>query len=106
MKGFIFLGLMLCADLVQSQDLLIGDDIFNNQFIPYNYEMGQRSQDLEPLYYENGLLYIFKTALLNQGKLLGEQNYSLIVDHPFAEIDIDTEADFKKAEFFLNVYKS
>ena len=33
MKGFIFLGLMLCADLVQSQDLLIGDDIFNNQFI-------------------------------------------------------------------------
>ncbi|RXG29758.1 acylneuraminate cytidylyltransferase family protein [Leeuwenhoekiella palythoae] len=80
--------------------------IFNNQFIPYNYEMGQRSQDLEPLYYENGLLYIFKTALLNQGKLLGEQNYSLIVDHPFAEIDIDTEADFKKAEFFLNVYKS
>lgn len=78
--------------------------ISNHRFIPYNYEMGQRSQDLEPLYYENGLLYIFKTALLNQGKLLGEKNYPLIVDHPFAEIDIDTEADFKKAELYLKYY--
>lgn len=79
--------------------------ISNNQFIPYNYEMGQRSQDLEPLYYENGLLYIFKTVLLNQGKLLGEKNYPLIVDHPFAEIDIDTEADFIKAELYLKHFK-
>ena len=79
--------------------------ISNNQFIPYNYEMGQRSQDLEPLFYENGLLYIFNTELLKQGKLLGEKNYPLIVDHPFAEIDIDTEADFKKAELYLNHFK-
>ncbi|MCC4214508.1 cytidylyltransferase domain-containing protein [Leeuwenhoekiella parthenopeia] len=79
--------------------------ISNHQFIPYNYEMGQRSQDLEPLFFENGLLYIFKTALLDQGKLLGEKNYPLIVDHPFAEIDIDTEADFKKAELYLNHFK-
>lgn len=79
--------------------------ISNNCFTPYNYKMGQRSQDLEPLYYENGLLYIFKTELLNQGKLLGEKNYPLIVDHPFAEIDIDTEADFKKAELYLKYFK-
>ena len=79
--------------------------ISNGRFIPYNYKMGQRSQDLEPLFYENGLLYIFKTALLNQGKLLGEQNYPLIVNHPFAEIDIDTEADFIKAESFFNLYR-
>ena len=78
--------------------------ISNHQFIPYNYQMGQRSQDLEPLFYENGLLYIFKTELLNQGKLLGAKNYPLIVDHPFAEIDIDTEADFKKAELYLKHY--
>ena len=79
--------------------------ISNHQFIPYNYQMGQRSQDLEPLFYENGLLYIFKTALLKQGKLLGENNYPLIVDHPFAEIDIDTEADFKKAALYLKHFK-
>jgi len=79
--------------------------ISNNQFIPYNYEMGQRSQDLEPLYFENGLLYIFKTQFLKQGKLLGEKNYPLIVDHHFAEIDIDTEADFKKAALYLKHFK-
>ena len=74
--------------------------ISNNKFIPFNYTMGQRSQDLEPLYYENGLLYIFKTELLSQDKILGEKNYPLIVDHPFAEIDIDTEADFVKAKMY------
>ncbi len=79
--------------------------ISNNRFTPYNYKMGQRSQDLKPLYYENGLLYIFKTELLKEGKLLGEKNYPLVVDHPFAEIDIDTEADFKKAELYLNHFK-
>ena len=79
--------------------------ISNHQFIPYNYQMGQRSQDLEPLFYENGLLYIFKTELLKQGNLLGAKNYPLIVDHPFAEIDIDTEADFKKAALYLKYFK-
>tara|TARA_R110002012_G_scaffold280626_1_gene469242 strand:+ start:17745 stop:18413 length:669 start_codon:yes stop_codon:yes gene_type:complete len=79
--------------------------IINNRFTPYNYKMGQRSQDLEPLYYENGLLYIFKTELVKQSILLGENNFPLVVDHPFAEIDIDTEADFKKAELYLNFYK-
>ena len=79
--------------------------ISNHQFIPYNYQMGQRSQDLEPLFYENGLLYIFKTELLKQGGLLGAKNYPLIVDHPFAEIDIDTEADFKKAALYLKYFK-
>ncbi|MFD2828765.1 cytidylyltransferase domain-containing protein [Leeuwenhoekiella polynyae] len=79
--------------------------ISDGRFIPYNYKMGQRSQDLEPLYYENGLLYIFKTEILNQGKLLGKNNYPLLIDHPFAEIDIDTEADFLKAEFFYNNYR-
>ena len=80
--------------------------IKDHVFKPYNYTMGQRSQDLEPLYYENGLLYIFKTELVKQGKLLGEANYPLIVDHPFAEIDIDTEADFLKAKIYLEVFKS
>jgi N-acylneuraminate cytidylyltransferase len=32
--------------------------IKNNKFVPFNYEIGQRSQDLEPIFFENGLLYI------------------------------------------------
>ncbi|WP_416444070.1 cytidylyltransferase domain-containing protein [Leeuwenhoekiella sp. A16] len=75
--------------------------IVNNSFIPFNYEIGQRSQDLEPVYYENGLLYIIKAEVIKEGKILGEKNCPFIVDHPFAEIDIDTLTDFKKAEVYL-----
>ena len=75
--------------------------IVNNSFIPFNYEIGQRSQDLEPLYYENGLLYIIRAKVIKEGKILGEKNCPFIVDHPFAEIDIDTLTDFKKAEAYL-----
>jgi N-acylneuraminate cytidylyltransferase len=32
--------------------------IVNSQFVPFNYKIGQRSQNLEPLYAENGLLII------------------------------------------------
>lgn len=38
--------------------------IVNNQFIPWNYQIGQRSQDLEPLYSEDGVLYICSTSNL------------------------------------------
>lgn len=77
--------------------------IKDTTFVPYNYIMGQRSQDIEPLYYENGLLYIIKTELILAGKLLGDNNFPFVVDHPYAEIDIDTLADFKKAEAYLNI---
>lgn len=76
--------------------------IINEKFIPYNYTFGQRSQDMEPLYYENGLLYITKADTVQKGEILAEHNYSFILDHPFTQIDIDTEEDFKKAEFYLN----
>lgn len=76
--------------------------IENNQFIPFNYKMGQRSQDLEPLYFENGLLYIIKASLIRQDKLLGENNFPFIVDHLFSKVDIDEKEDFEYAEFLLN----
>ena len=76
--------------------------IQNNQFIPFNYKMGQRSQDLEPLYFENGLLYIIKASLIRQDKLLGENNFPFIVDHLFSKVDIDEKEDFEYAEFLLN----
>lgn len=75
--------------------------IKNSQFVPFNYEMGQRSQDLEPLFFENGLLYIIKTSLIRQDKLLGENNFPFIVDHPFSKVDIDEKEDFEYAEFLL-----
>jgi N-acylneuraminate cytidylyltransferase len=78
--------------------------IINDSFVAFNYKMGQRSQDLEPLYFENGLLYITKTVLIQKGILLGINNCPFIVDHPFVGVDIDTEEDFEYAEFILKKY--
>lgn len=70
----------------------------NGKFKPYNYKLGQRSQDLEPLYYENGLLYITKTSLILEDKILGDHNYSYILDHIYSTVDIDDINDFNYAE--------
>lgn len=75
--------------------------INHNKFKPYNYQFGQRSQDLEPLYFENGLLYISKTDIVIKNQILGNNNYPFIVNHPFAEVDIDTQDDLDFAEYIL-----
>jgi CMP-N-acetylneuraminic acid synthetase len=79
--------------------------IINNKFMPFNYKMGQRSQDLEPLYFENGLLYITKAHLILDNKILGEKNYPFIVNHPYAKVDIDTDEDFEYAEYLFKKNK-
>ncbi|MCW1147838.1 cytidylyltransferase domain-containing protein [Flavobacterium lacisediminis] len=76
--------------------------ITNHKFIPYNYEVGQRSQDLEPLYYENGLLYITKASVILNNEIITKDAFPLEVNHPFANVDIDTQEDFGYAEFLLN----
>ena len=76
--------------------------IIDGKFVPWNYKFGQRSQDLDPLYYENGLLYITKKELLLQEIIEGPTAYPLVVNHPFGEVDIDTVEDFHYAEYMLN----
>lgn len=78
--------------------------IIDGNFIPFNYKPGQRSQDLEPLYFENGLLYIAKAALIEKGELMNENSYPLLVEHPFAKVDIDTQEDFDYAEYLYNKF--
>ncbi len=73
-------------------------------FKPYTYEFGQRSQDLEPLYYENGLLYLCSYELAKNGKLMSEKPLAMVIDHPFASVDIDTEIDWKWAELISKEY--
>jgi N-acylneuraminate cytidylyltransferase len=73
--------------------------ISNDCFEPYNYTIGQRSQDLEPLYFENGLLYITKSKLIREGKIFSEKSIPYEVNHIFANIDIDTQDDFDYAEY-------
>ena len=77
--------------------------ILNAQFQPYNYQYGQRSQDIKPLYFENGLLYITKASLVKKGMLLNEHTFPYIENHPFSHIDIDTEEDLSFARKFFDL---
>jgi len=73
--------------------------IINEKFIPFNYEIGQRSQDLEPLFFENGLLYITKAALIMENIIIAENAFPFKIDSIFADVDIDTQDDFDYAEY-------
>lgn len=75
--------------------------IKGNQFIPFNYELGQRSQDLEPLYFENGLLYITKASLVLENRIITETAYPLEVNSVFANVDIDTLEDLDYANYLI-----
>lgn len=75
--------------------------ISNDKFVPFNYEIGQRSQDLEPLYFENGLLYITKAKAILDNKIITENAFPYVVNHIFANVDIDTKDDFDYAEYLL-----
>ena len=75
--------------------------ILNNKFVPFNYKIGQRSQDLEPIYFENGLLYISRAGSILKDAIITENAFPFEVDHPFSAIDIDTQEDFDYAEYLL-----
>lgn len=76
--------------------------IEGEKFTPYNYQIGQRSQDLESLYFENGLLYISKAKLILNNFIISENAFPYLVEHPFSEVDIDTQEDLEYANFLFN----
>lgn len=57
--------------------------LIDEKFVPWNFVFGQRSQDMEMLYFENGLLYITSKELILKGNIRGKSLFSLVVDHPF-----------------------
>lgn len=80
--------------------------IANNKFIPFNYEIGQRSQDLEPLYFENGLLYITKKEAILNNIIITENAFPYQVNHIFGIVDIDNQEDFDYADYLVQTNKS
>ncbi|RZJ28995.1 MAG: acylneuraminate cytidylyltransferase family protein [Flavobacterium sp.] len=78
--------------------------ISDGKFIPFNYQPGQRSQDLEPLYFENGLLYICSSETIKKGEIITENSIPFITDDIFSSVDIDTEADFAYAEYLYKTH--
>ncbi len=77
--------------------------IDKHKFQPFNYKIGQRSQDLEPLYFENGLLYITNSKTIKSGSIISAEAYPLEVNHKFSKVDIDTIEDFDYAEYNLKM---
>lgn len=75
--------------------------ISNHRFVPFNYEIGQRSQDLDPLFFENGLLYITKASLVLNNTIISEKAFPYEVNHIFATVDIDTQDDLEYATYLL-----
>ena len=57
-------------------------------------------QQLEPLYHKNGVAYVLSRDLIaNQGTIKGEKTSYLVIDEIM--VNIDTEFDFKLAEFVM-----
>ena len=76
--------------------------IKNHKYLPLNYNIGQRHQDLEHLYYENGLIYISKKdALQSDKQYITDDVYPFITDEIGSFIDIDYESDLKLAETII-----
>lgn len=73
--------------------------ITDNRFKPFNYSIGQRSQDLDALFFENGLLYLTKASLILEDIIISENAFPLEVNHIFANVDIDTKEDLDYAEY-------
>jgi N-acylneuraminate cytidylyltransferase len=93
--------------------------IVENKFHPFNYAIGQRSQDLEPLFFENGLLYITKASLIlpldlacpersrrarGDSKIISENAFPFEVNSIFANVDIDTQEDLEYAEYLMGKF--
>ena len=79
--------------------------IEQSKFMPLNYTPGMRSQDLRPSYFENGLLYITHRDLIKEGIIFDENSLPIIVNHPYGQIDIDTQDDLHYAEFIFKTTK-
>jgi N-acylneuraminate cytidylyltransferase len=95
---------MICDSVISitANKLKLGT-IENGFFITKNYSPGMRSQDLKPLFYENGLIYISKPSLVKEGELFGRKINTMVVPELYGSVDIDERIDFELAEF---IYKN
>ncbi len=75
--------------------------ITNSEFIPKNYLPGQRMQDLEEDFFENGLLYITKKESVLNGNIITSDVYPYVVDDITSTVDIDEPMDLFWAEYLL-----
>jgi CMP-N,N'-diacetyllegionaminic acid synthase len=71
-------------------------------FMP-DHGLGMRSQDLPPAYVVNGSFYLISSAEFRACRaFFGAKAVPLVIESPQEALDIDTEMDFKLAEFYLD----
>ncbi len=75
--------------------------IEDNIFYPINYSFGERMQDIQKYYFENGSLYITKKEHIIKGKIITEDVFAFIDNNPLSTIDIDEKIDLLNAEFVI-----
>lgn len=75
--------------------------INNSFYTPTNYKPGQRMQDIEPDYFENGLIYITNIASIQQREIITSDVFPLLIDGEESLVDIDEPKDMLFAEFLL-----
>jgi len=85
---------------VSKCELKLGRISAQKEYISVNYSLGQRSQDMDHLFYENGLLYITPAKLIETGKLFGGRVITFETDKRYS-IGIDDLIDFQLAELMF-----
>ncbi len=75
--------------------------INNSLYIPTNYIPGQRMQDIEPDYFENGLIYITNIASIEKKEIITSDVFPLVINGEETLVDIDEPKDMLLAEFLL-----
>ncbi len=70
-------------------------------FFPTNYLPGQRMQDIETDYFENGLIYITNIASIQQKEIITSDVFPLLINGEESLVDIDEPKDMVFAEFLL-----
>ncbi len=75
--------------------------INNSLYIPTNYIPGQRMQDIEPDYFENGLIYITSIASIKKKEIITSDVFPLLINGEESLVDIDEPKDMLLAEFLL-----
>ena len=71
-----------------------------------NYTLGQRSQDIDLHYYENGNIYISSYDNVMSGFIMNNSSRCFEIEEIPYGIDIDTKTDFDVAELIFQKYKN
>jgi len=80
--------------------------IDNGLLVPFieSHGFGTRSQDLQPAFVANGGFYLITPDELRKSKtFVNVEQVPLVGESNIESLDIDTELDFKLAEYFLNL---